>query len=704
MKVGDMMILLGALGLALAALSFRSQHVVSTMASYPVDTATAYSNGIYPLETERLPPPIVTHMSPTGSPLLLLPQAEPPAVVYHAVGRGGEGGEGGEVCRASLLSGLGTHVARRPVASGVGFVRKLEEEKEGKEGKEGRERVLAVLTRDWTLMAFDAECRLLWETHLVEHVEEWMSIRAAAVLVSSAQVVGEGGTVVVAGRMDGEEVMDERMEHTRVDLGGGEGGGGGGEGGRMAPDFDTAERVAALNHFVYYAVDAGSGRLVWSHTGASFHEEAHSAHYAPIPEEGSEDVYPEDAGWGDGGLHDGEHPWRSFRASVLASLPHRWGVREDTSLELDHYAKGRAVPHDAAGFESIHLESTAGLFLFGIADHDEAEHVRDPNVVVAHLERGVEVLHLRTGRTLCQIPLPPGASYTDVNGDGVINAARAEVRSHALGELECLGEVGVGTPEVGQLFNASLCPHHGEGMGSLERVARGGSASGGAGGVRSVPPLFLGVEDHVSRAQVVFFLSTGQAAVYDHKGKRVWSAYTNADWSLGWDEVSRLQARGAGDMLDLLSSAFVPLFSVVHPSALDPRPILVLGGYSDGVVVDARTGSVRASFPIPDISIAPVVVGDVDGDGVADLVVTTRSSYVVYSFGSSSSSILGGGHSFLRLVVAAVVVVILFVMVFVPLDRDYATPVVAEAVQLSRGGVGGGRTVFDRRRGVKKDL
>jgi hypothetical protein len=84
-----------------------------------------------------------------------------------------------------------------------------------------------------------------------------------------------------------------------------------------------------------------------------------------------------------------------------------------------------------------------------------------PNVVVAHLAHGIEVVHLYSGRTLCQVPVRVGSdaahscipfmlisvrdrvcarshryrtqitlasgSYADINGDGAVDRAMARV-------------------------------------------------------------------------------------------------------------------------------------------------------------------------------------------------------------------------------------------------------------------------------------
>lgn len=42
-----------------------------------------------------------------------------------------------------------------------------------------------------------------------------------------------------------------------------------------------------------------------------------------------------------------------------------------------------------------------------------------PNVIVAHLEEGLEVIHLYSGRTVCRLYLPSPGLHVDLNGDGI---------------------------------------------------------------------------------------------------------------------------------------------------------------------------------------------------------------------------------------------------------------------------------------------
>ena len=48
-----------------------------------------------------------------------------------------------------------------------------------------------------------------------------------------------------------------------------------------------------------------------------------------------------------------------------------------------------------------------------------------PNVLVAHLRDGIEVVGLQTGHTLCKLHLASPGIHTDLNGDGVLDHIQA---------------------------------------------------------------------------------------------------------------------------------------------------------------------------------------------------------------------------------------------------------------------------------------
>lgn len=67
------------------------------------------------------------------------------------------------------------------------------------------------------------------------------------------------------------------------------------------------------------------------------------------------------------------------------------------------------------GVETPPLSQSASL------PHDAAEHTENPNVIVAHTSKGIEVVALRTGTAVTSLALSKGRSYTDLDGDGIVD-------------------------------------------------------------------------------------------------------------------------------------------------------------------------------------------------------------------------------------------------------------------------------------------
>lgn len=63
----------------------------------------------------------------------------------------------------------------------------------------------------------------------------------------------------------------------------------------------------------------------------------------------------------------------------------------------------------------------------------EGRHELPANVVLAHLEEGIEAVHLYTGRTICKLHLPNGGLHTDLNADGVLDHIQVSDNEHMEG-------------------------------------------------------------------------------------------------------------------------------------------------------------------------------------------------------------------------------------------------------------------------------
>ncbi len=52
-------------------------------------------------------------------------------------------------------------------------------------------------------------------------------------------------------------------------------------------------------------------------------------------------------------------------------------------------------------------------------DKHTAPHHTPPNVIVSHVEHGMEIIHLFSGRPVCRLDLQAGVVHADINGDGI---------------------------------------------------------------------------------------------------------------------------------------------------------------------------------------------------------------------------------------------------------------------------------------------
>ena len=151
------------------------------------------------------------------------------------------------------VSSVGLATGRRPVALGAGPLHEAEASKRARQ-------IIAVLTEDWTVHAFDHELQPLWEHSLASKSASSGAAPAfveASVLVAPRSLyLGDSGVVLVAGR------TVPRLH---------------------AHDAQAADDDAATpSHFDYFALEGGTGALRWQHRAGDFHEDSASdRHLSP---------------------------------------------------------------------------------------------------------------------------------------------------------------------------------------------------------------------------------------------------------------------------------------------------------------------------------------------------------------------------------------------------------------------------------------
>jgi hypothetical protein len=452
---------------------------------------TLYRNGKYPTEHERVPKPIIDDLDGDGRNELIVVTRDPKLKVLdpqHPVSGDHHGLPPGQMvlrmkAETTLLSQAKVRSGRQAVAMATGHVLPA--------SSAGRKKVVVVLLQDWTVMCFDHHLKLLWESNPVKAKVSSAHHREATISITPSQLRPyDTGLVVVGGSM---EYDDHRRLHRRKPK---KAPGKSAEGDKdkekhsgardrikemlglpfdhdndrdWKADDDSLEED--LEHFNYFAFDGKRGGLRWSHRPDSFLPLRHD-HEVRVPQHSYKlELHTEYR-------HSGELDWRLYRGSVLNSLPHVWRYKEDTRMYTAHFSRKtpRDFDRDKRNADANHAREV-GLFSADdpikgagkssrggvrsarnkkdksvkrqvLRDSAKGKRVTEPkkaNVLVVHRMDGLEVLHLHTGRTLCQLPLPPHLTHTDINADGAIDRLEAVAgRAHQFrpeGHQVCLARL-----------------------------------------------------------------------------------------------------------------------------------------------------------------------------------------------------------------------------------------------------------------------
>lgn len=369
---------------------------------------------------------------------------------------------------------------------------------------------------------------------------------------------------------------------------------------------------------------------------------------------------------------------------------------------IEHWLSGLSMPavpdhaHDHSSETAAHAHAHGNIVL----PHDAVEHVEHPNVVVAHTKKGLDVISLARGTPITALSLVEGATYSDLNGDGVVDSiimledeqavtARGAAFAHGSGELlPCTMMVVSGLPPKAQLFNASVClshtsihepvslSHRSEKQRQAQRVMS----------VKAAPPLVLrrtsertpGVEDKVK--DVVVAINTGVVTSYSGNGKFNWQARGAPAWKMDFDFAS------------VLSYDFDFYRAEEHYEGHQNHPfslVLVMGQFAVSVL--DREGETLTSSDIPKQPILPPVLSDFDNDGVTDVIVTTENAVLGYRM-----------HIQVTTSLVFVALCVLSAVAFLAFVTNIKSVVVLPPVQMQRGNANG-RRMYSLRRSTDDD-
>lgn len=433
---------------------------------------TLYMNGKYPTEHERVPKPIIDDLDGDGRNELIVATRDPKLKVLdpqHPVSGEKHGLPPGQMvlrmkAETTLLSQAKVRSGRQAVAMATGHIHPA--------SVIGRRKVVAVLLQDWTVMCFDHHLKLLWESNPVKAKISSAHHREATISITPSQLRPyDTGLVVVGGSMEYDD--HRRLHRRKPKKAPGEGAGKNEkhsgardriksmlglplDHGNDAWREDNDDLEENLEHFNYFAFDGKRGGLRWKHRPDDF-VALRRDHEILVPQHNYKlDLHTEYK-------HSGEMDWRAYRGSVLNTLPHIWRYKEDTRMYTAHFSRKtpRDFDRDKRNADSNHAREV-GLFSADdpikgagkssragvrssrnkkaksvkrqvLRDSTKGKRVTEPkkaNVLVVHRREGLEVLHLHTGRTLCQLSLPPHLTHTDINADGAIDRLEA-VTGHA---------------------------------------------------------------------------------------------------------------------------------------------------------------------------------------------------------------------------------------------------------------------------------
>lgn len=515
---------------------------------FPLDVGL-YDDGNQPQPWEKVPPPVIVEGA-DGSNDVVLVTKEPKVKILDRgslnvkTSKKADFKVATETREATLLSSIiRLTTGRQPAALAVGYI-----DQPPKDPITLRKKVVVVVTQDWTVLCFDEKLRLMWETSLQDFVPDGFFHREIAINITPIGVFrGDRGMIIIGGSTNheltfgGDEEPDDPTEE--------------------ADTFENPQDELLIeqdiHHFSYYAVEGGRGGLRWSHEAGDYEttimddeNNLSPQHNYKLDVQGNEQ-------------HQDEVDWRQYRESVLTCLPHSWRRRDDTWMELKHFTKQRGGGPKAgpAGSAAGHSLLTAAQSAAEVLDH----HVGSgsvqtrrggsrfgpvsppPNVIVAHRADGLDVVHLFSGRVLCQVKLMQGV-HVDVNRDGSIDhvyslaghnfasrsahdklAAAFAASSDAVGAAPqpgCMIMATSGVPVRDHLFNASAC--HAKKDRNLKGVAGDWARSKDA--LDGSEPVVVPSVNSPGKLDTIFLLSNGRMTSVGPNGEVNWQTQTSATW------------------------------------------------------------------------------------------------------------------------------------------------------------------------------
>lgn len=522
-----------------------------------------------------------------------------------------------------------------------------------------RKQVVAIVMSNGMVALLDSNLKVRWRAR-IPNIRDPVDLKDVSVLVTPhSGVMSDSGIVVVSVREFAEEDDDdydyeedaeeeEKHEHGR-------------EKDEKLSEVDSDPRTKS-RHVSYFAFGGATGHIAWSHTPDDFHKDP-----MMLVEPGVKTLYSERLKAELlGGIHYGEHSCRDYRESILASLPHGWFGDADSSIHVAHFHMHRkhhgsqrhnlgSAQTDTEGSKMNSPPSTH--FQWKTSVKGKPLHKMPPNVIVSHVEDGLEIMHLFSGRPVCRLRLSKKALHADINGDGVpdhvhvsggipkaerieMDIARRQFGHEKMGP--CMTRVTSGIPPSTILFNGSIC--------SLAVTNRP------QGSLDIAPPVAIPVprkNGHYAtnplhqKMNLFYFNSRGEIISYDHKGDRVYSIHTGITWRQKYpqfdsDALEEDEQDDDYDAQDWAVPTFAPFSFRKHAI---PSGVIAAG--RNLLTILSEQGRELWSVDLPSPPVQQVVQTDYNMDGYTDIILVTDSAMYAWTQvrtpgGVSISALVGG--------------------------------------------------------------